>query len=222
MLDAAATETELDAGPRSGSDKERFCAATRTVKPVDDLMRFVVGPDGVVPDLKRNLPGRGLWITATKAVLAEALNRKVFARGFKRDVKVAPDLVEVTERLLVKAALDAFAIAGKAGYVLAGFAKVENALMRDRVLALLHAAEGAPDGVNKLAGILRSRPDADKIVTIMSFGSAQLDLALGRSNVVHAALLAGPASQSFMARYLRLKHFTAGETGDGDRRRAPN
>ena len=37
------------------------------MKPVDELIRFVVGPDGVVPDLKRKLPGRGLWVTAERA-----------------------------------------------------------------------------------------------------------------------------------------------------------
>src|SRR5262245_22238183 len=109
----------LDAGPRSGgSGTERFCAATRTVKPVDDMIRFVLGPDGLVPDLKRKLPGRGIWITATKSALTEAVTRKVFAKGFKRDIKVAPDLPELTERLLVRAALDALAIAGKAGLAL--------------------------------------------------------------------------------------------------------
>jgi hypothetical protein len=30
--------------------------------------------------------------------------------------------------------------------------------------------------------------------------SEQLDLALGRSNVIHAALLAGPASDTFLSR----------------------
>ena len=59
---------ELDAGPRKGGPgTERLCALTRAVKPVDELIRFVVGPDGVVPDLKRKLPGRGLWITARES-----------------------------------------------------------------------------------------------------------------------------------------------------------
>ena len=107
---------ELDAGPRKGGPgTERLCAVTRAVKPVDDLIRFVVGPDGVVPDLKRKLPGRGLWITADKRTLNDAMARNVFARGFKREVRVTPELVDQTERLLVRSALDALAIAGKAG-----------------------------------------------------------------------------------------------------------
>jgi uncharacterized protein len=156
-------ETALDTGPRtSASGVERFCAATRTVKPVDDMIRFVLGPDGVTPDLKRKLPGRGLWITASKSVLAEAVARKVFARGFKREVRIAPDLPELTERLLVRSALDALAIAGKAGYTVAGFAKVEAALTRDKVIALIHGSDARPDGVAKLAGF-RTHRGGDRV-----------------------------------------------------------
>ena len=209
---AHAAETELDAGPRSsGSQTERFCAATRTVKPIDDMIRFVLGPDGVVPDLKSKLPGRGIWITATRAALVDAVARKAFARSFKREVRIAPDLPDLTERLLVRTALDALAIAGKGGFAVAGFAKVEAALTRDRVVALIHATDAKPDGVNKLAGMLRQRPDADHVVIVTAFPSAQLDLALGRSNVVHAALLAGTASSTFLARFHRLERFRAGE-----------
>src|SRR5258705_12552751 len=117
----------LDSGPRKivpGS--ERFCASTGMVRPVDDMIRFVLSPDGsAVPDLKRRLPGRGIWITATRDALKAAIARKAFARGFKRDVRLARDLVETTERLIEQAALDALAIAHKAGKVAIGFAKVD-------------------------------------------------------------------------------------------------
>jgi predicted RNA-binding protein YlxR (DUF448 family) len=209
---ADAHDTALDAGPRSSAPgTERFCAATRAVRPVDDMIRFVIGPDGVVPDLKRKLPGRGIWITATRSALSDAVSRKVFAKSFKRDVRVAPDLPELTERLLVRAALDALAIAGKASTVVAGFAKVEAGLTRDKVLAVLHGADARPDGVKKLSAVLLQRPDADRIETVSAFSSAELDLALGRSNVVHAALLAGPASNTFLARFHRLERFRTGK-----------
>ena len=104
----------------------------------------MVGPAGeAVPDVKRKLPGRGIWVTATRAAIEDATKRNVFARGFKRDVRVAQDLAAQTERLLERAALDALAIAGKAGTVVGGFAKVEAALGRDDILALIHAADAA-------------------------------------------------------------------------------
>jgi predicted RNA-binding protein YlxR (DUF448 family) len=203
---------ELDAGPHKGRPGgERLCAVTREVKPVGDLIRFVVGPEGVVPDLKRKLPGRGLWITADRKTLKDAVSRNVFARGFKRDVRVTAELAEMTERLLLSAALDALSIAGKSGLVLTGFAKVEAAIAHDDIVGLIHASDAASDGVGKLAGALRHRPDADRITTVRTFTTAQLDLALGRSNVVHAALIAGPANDTFLARLARLERFRTGE-----------
>jgi len=212
---------ELDAGPhKGGPGAERLCVVSRTVKPVDQLIRFVVGPDGVVPDLKRKLPGRGLWITADRATLKDAIARNVFARGFKRDIRVTPELLELTERLLVRAALDALAIAGKSSQVATGFAKVEAAIAHDDIVGLVHAADAAADGVAKLAGALRRRPDREKVAIIAAFTTAQLDLALGRSNVVHAALLAGPANDTFLARFARLGRFQRGtdESGRGRNR----
>jgi len=214
---AQVDHAELDTGPRSSaSGMERFCAVTRMVKPVDELIRFVVGPDGnVVPDLKRKLPGRGIWITASRANLAEAVKRHAFARGFRRDVKVAPDLTVQTEALLERAALDALAIAGKAGLAVTGTVRVEHALAAGHVAGLVHASDAAADGVRKLdAALRRSMPaQAEKTPVIRAFTSAQLDLALARTNVVHAALLAGSASSTFLARCVRLEGFRSENPG---------
>jgi predicted RNA-binding protein YlxR (DUF448 family) len=209
---------ELDAGPRkTAPGAERFCAATSTVRPVGEMIRFVVSPDGLaVADLKRRLPGRGIWITATRQALRTAIARKVFGRGFKRDVRLAPDMIEATERLMEQGALAALAIAHKAGKVAIGFAKTEAALGRARIVALVHAADAASDGARKLDASLRRRLDLDaaKIAVIDTFTSAQLDLALGRSNVVHAALLAGRESDTFMARAGLLDRFRTGGLND--------
>jgi hypothetical protein len=204
---------ELDHGPRSRGT-ERFCVASRAVRPVEDMIRFVVAPNGeAVADLKHNLPGRGLWVTATRTALDRAVRANAFARGFRRDVRLAGDLVTRTERLLETAALDALAVARKAGLVAMGFAQVETALKRDAVIALLHAAEAARDGVKKLDSVLkRSRQSKSaRIVRILT--ASQLDLALGRPNVIHAALLAGRASEAFMARLRRLERFRSAELG---------
>jgi predicted RNA-binding protein YlxR (DUF448 family) len=207
---------ELDTGPRSGAaGPSRSCALTGQVKPVGELLRFVVAPDGsVVPDLKRRLPGRGLWITATRQALTDAVKRKVFARGFKRDVRALPDLVDLTERLCERAALDALAMVHKAGRVAAGFAKTDAALTHDRVVALINASDAAADGSRKLLAALRHRHDEADISVVDRFTSAQLDLAFGRSNVIHAALLAGPESETFLARLGRFERFRSGCPGD--------
>ena len=207
--------TALDSGPHKGAAPERFCVVERAVKPVEDLIRFVVGPDGeVVPDVKRNLPGRGLWVTASRQAVETAAKRKLFAKGFRREVRADAALAATTDRLLERAALDSLSIAGKAGEVVTGFAKVEAAVNRGGLLALLHAADGSDDGLRKL-NALRHRnadPESPEIPVIRAFTGAQMDLALGRPNVIHAALLAGPASQGFLTRCSRMMRFRTGET----------
>jgi uncharacterized protein len=210
---AQSNAIELDHGPRSRG-AERFCVVTRVVRPIEDMIRFVIAPNGeAVADLKHNLPGRGVWVTATRSALAQAVKANAFARGFRVDVRLAADLVDCTERLLENAALDALAMARKAGLVAIGFAQVEAALKRDLVIALLHAAEAAQDGVKKLDSTLRQRRQSGSVRIVRILTTAQLDLALGRPNVIHAALLAGRASETFMARLRRLERFRSGELG---------
>ncbi len=211
-----AQDHELDRGAnRIAPGMHRHCALTRTFKPVDDMVRFVVGPGGhAVPDVKRKLPGRGIWITASRAAIEEAIKRNVFTRAFKQDVRVAADLAATTEALLQRHALDALAILGKAGQLVAGFAKVEAALAADDVVALVHAADAGADGRRKLDAALRAKTleNAQEIPVIDIFSGEQLDLALNRPNVVHAALLAGPVSETFLARAKRLERFRTGSS----------
>jgi uncharacterized protein len=212
---ATAQQSELDRGTTSvAPGMERHCALTRQLKPVGELIRFVVGPAGeLVPDIKRKLPGRGIWISGTRAAVEDAIKRNVFARTFKRDVRVAPDLAALVERLLERSALDALAIAGKAGLVVSGFTKVEAALREDKVTALIHADDAAGDGTRKLESKLdaashrKTGENSHGIAIIDLFSGEQLDLALNRPNVVHAALLAGPGSETFLARVARLQRF---------------
>jgi predicted RNA-binding protein YlxR (DUF448 family) len=203
---AIADPADLDNGPRTNrSGTERMCAVTRAVRPTDELIRFVVAPSGeVIADLKRKLPGRGLWVSASSKAVAEAVRRNHFGKGFKRDVRVAPTLPLDTENLLVRGAVEALAMAAKAGQVVPGFAKVEGALQAHQAVALIHAADGAPDGIRKLDAILRQNTgkaeESPEIPVIGVLTSEQLDLALGRSNVIHAALLAGSAGKTFLSR----------------------
>jgi predicted RNA-binding protein YlxR (DUF448 family) len=206
----AVADPDLDNGPRTDrSATARMCAVTRAVRPIDELIRFVVSPEGeVIPDLKRKLPGRGLWVSASAQAVAEAVRRNQFSKGFKRDVRAAPTLAADTEKLLVRGAIEALAMAAKAGQVISGFGKVEDALRQRQaqaqIGALIHASDGAADGIRKLDAVVRQNAgindESNRFPVVTALTSEQLDLALGRSNVVHAALLAGPASKTFLSR----------------------
>src|SRR5262245_61484949 len=140
-----------DAQEQTGNSSLRQCAVTRAELPPDDLIRFVLGPDGsIVPDLARRLPGRGVWVTATRAMVDAAVRRKVFARSLKQPVATPGDLPDLVERLLLKRVAEALSLANKAGLLVAGFAKVEALLDQGQAMVLLHASDGAADGVEKL------------------------------------------------------------------------
>jgi uncharacterized protein len=224
----AVADLDLDNGPRtSKSATMRMCAVTREVRPVDELIRFVVSPAGeVMADVKRKLPGRGLWVSASRKAVAEAARRHHFTKGFKRDVRVPPALPSDTENLLVRSAIEALAMAAKAGQVVSGFAKVEAAMEQRQpqtpLRALIHASDGAADGIRKLDAKLGTpsgrkaevNDDLREFPIITALTSEQLDLALGRSNVIHAALLAGPASKTFLSRCQMLVQYRLADDDD--------
>ncbi|TYC51853.1 RNA-binding protein [Rhodobacterales bacterium] len=197
--------------PKKNEPTERQCAVTREVLPVDQLIRFVLDPeDRVVPDLKRVLPGRGVWVRASKDAVATAEKdrKKVFGRGFKGEAVVEAGLADRVDALLERSALQALSMSRKAGELVTGYAKVEAALRRDSVAGLIHASDASEDGVNKLAAVAAGQEkEANGFQIVRLFDSAQLDLALGRSNVIHAALLAGQASENFLSRVREMERF---------------
>jgi hypothetical protein len=133
---------------------------------------------------------------------------------------VDPELPERVDALLAAAAIASLSLARKAGGIVTGFAKVEAAVAREPVVALIHAAEAGGDGVAKLDAAARRRFGQGGVTTIRIFGAEQLDLAFGRTNVIHAAVLAGPAGENLLARVGALFRYRGGNSsraGDGDR-----
>jgi predicted RNA-binding protein YlxR (DUF448 family) len=206
------TDKGLDSGLADARRSlSRLCLATGEVKPVGEMIRYVVAPGGtIVPDLAHKLPGRGAWITATEAALKTAIDKKAFGRAFrgkgKIDAKADAALPALVEKLLFKAALDSLSIANKAGQVLTGFEKIRERLGGNRIIALLHASDASEDGRAKLNAAARAA-SPDTAEEIRLFSGEQLDLALGRPNVVHAALLDHAACRAFLAHCLQYQRW---------------
>jgi uncharacterized protein len=191
-------------------EPERSCIVTREARSPDALIRFVVGPDGtVVPDLRHKLPGRGAWVTANAETVRQAVKRRLFNRAFKAEVKVPPSLADDIDAALRQDLRQALSLANKAGAVTSGFAKVEAAISEGKIGALVHAAEAAEDGRKKLAGALRKRfgEAISAVPVIDDLTGPELDLALGRPNVIHAAVAASPGGDGFLARWRRLRSY---------------
>jgi predicted RNA-binding protein YlxR (DUF448 family) len=195
-----------DSGP------ERTCAATGWKGPPEAMLRFALSADGVVtPDIRRRLPGRGVWIRLDATTVRQAAARQVFARAFRAKAEAAPGLADDVDRLLEADALQFLSLVNKAGQIVAGAFKVEAAIASGKVVGLIHASDGSVDGALKLDRQLRSlEGEAAAAPRINIFASRQLDLALGRTNVIHAALIAGEASIAFLAKAERLTQFRTG------------
>ncbi len=205
--------------PPRNEPATRTCIVTREALPPERLIRFVAAPDGaVVPDLRHRLPGRGVWVRAAAAHVATAEKKRLFARGLQADVTVEPGLSDRVSGLLREAAVSSLSLARKAGELVTGYTKVEAALRESPVVALIHAAEAGADGVAKLDAVARRRTEGTgaPLPVIRIFESGELDLALGRANVIHAALLAGPAGNNALNRVRALVEYLGGDEGVGD------
>lgn len=193
----------MEAMAREPHISERTCIVTRRPQPPEAMIRFVRGPDGALaPDIRARLPGRGVWVTARADLVAQAARKKLFARSLKTQIETAPELAEEVDRLLEADCLQMLALANKAGVVVAGFGKVADALARGPVGALLEATDGGEDGRRKLAQAARRAGAGAPVIGL--FSSPQLDLALGRTNVIHAALADSGPTAAFAARCRRL------------------
>jgi predicted RNA-binding protein YlxR (DUF448 family) len=196
-----------------GVARLRLCAATREALDPDELIRFVADPAGeIVPDLARRLPGRGVWVKAEKDVLARAVKANVFAKSLKRPVKAAGDLADRVEALIERRAIEALALANKAGLVTTGFQQVDELVESGAAVVLVQGGDAAEGGRERLARKFAAvaRAKGRKAALVTSLSTEQLSLAMGRSNVVHAALIHGGAAQRFMEEAERLSRYRSG------------
>ncbi len=153
------------------------------------MIRFVLDQEGrVTPDLKARLPGRGLWVKATRDALALAIANNAFAKAAKRPAILPADLGERVAALAEKEVADLLGLAKRGGQLVAGFEKVAEALRLGKIRLLIEAKDGADDGRRKLAELARSSLGASAIDICAPFPAAKLAAALGREHVVHVAV----------------------------------
>lgn len=198
------------------AEVDRQCALTREVKPVEDMIRFVVSPDGeLVPDTDAKAEGRGVWITLGAARVAEAVKKKAFEKSLKHKVGLPEDLPGLTDRRLADRFVSSLQMARKAGQLVTGATQVREAIGSGSIVALISATDAAEDGRSKMLSALRGYEkaaseaglEAPDVPHFELLDSAQLGLALGLENVIHAALVNGAAAKSALQRASRLARY---------------
>jgi len=186
--------------PESGPLRRCIVTGERLAK--ETMVRCVVGPDGtIVPDVGAALPGRGLWLTSRRDILATAVRKRAFDRAARRSVTVPADLADRIEMLLVQRCREAVGLARRSGKAVAGFEKVGQAIRKGGVGLLLAASDGAHDGRHKIAGMAPGLPVMDRL------DAAELGAAFGRDHVVHGAIGAGALAARLLLDSARLAGF---------------
>ena len=205
--------------PPQGEDDSgpcRRCILTGTSHPRETLIRLALGPDGqVAADLGEKLPGRGAWISPDRSLLEKAMGPKgklrgALARAFRASaIGVADDLPDRIAQGLERRALDRLGLENRAGHLIWGHERIGEALLKGRVRLLLHALDAAADGTGKLEARRRGASPST-VSMVLPVPRAQLSVALGRENVVHAAIADSASAARVIAALTRWQAFTGG------------
>jgi uncharacterized protein len=213
ILEIAGDGSHLTEGGQAGIESipVRTCIVERARKERPFLLRFVLSPQGgAIPDIKGDLPGRGVWVTANKETVVEAVKRRAFQRAFRKPVQVAEELPLQVEQLFKQSALERLSICNKAGLLVLGFTKVEEALRRGEIACLIHASDAAEGGTAKLDRKFAALySEKDHIAPKNSFTSAEISLATGSANVIHAGVKDGGAARALFEALDRLSGYCA-------------
>ena len=193
----------------------RMCIVTRESGSPDELIRFVAAPDGsIIPDLKRQLPGRGCWVKIDRSLVDKAVAKKTFARALKADVKAADDLGETVDRLLAQQLMQMMNMARKAGQFITGASKVDAAIRAGAAIAVFHSTGAADDGVRKIDQARKAwhlgMETAEEIPSFRLFSESEMEGVMGQNAFIHAAVLAGQAGEGVVKRAKMLEQYRNG------------
>ncbi len=183
-------------------ETNRKCIASGSILPKSALLRFVAGPDNVIiPDFKKRLPGKGVYVSNSKQMLQKAIEKNLFAKALKTKVKPADNLSQMVENILRKSALDAVSLARKAGCFVCGMDKVCEVLKKNKVAFLLEATDAGADGTEKITR------HAGDLKIFRLFTTEELDKALDKINTVHAALLKSDMAEMVSHKFEQMTDF---------------
>jgi len=174
-----------------GTDKsygrlDKFCIVRRAVGERNKMLRFVMSPEGlVVPDILEKMPGRGVWITADADTLRVASNPKIFTYAFRRKVNVPDGMHELIYSKLKECIINLIALARKSSFIVYGFEKVKDAILKNDVACLVFAKDYSMSHSGKLR--------TDGIPVISCLTAESLGSIFGRASVTYTAIRHGSA-----------------------------
>lgn len=189
--------------PSRADAPTRRCLVTGEERPKAELVRFVLGPDGVVvPDIDGRLPGRGLWTLAKRDIVAAAVAKRLFSRAAKGPAAADPALPSRVEALLVQRCIATLGLARRAGQAVGGFEKVRGLVERGACGALIVALDSGADGRRRL-----TRGDSTPTVEVLT--AVEIGGVFGREDQTYAAVERGDLARRLAVDAARASGFRA-------------
>lgn len=175
---------------------------TGEIKDKSQLLRFVLTPEKqVVPDLYKKLPGKGIYVSNSYALLKQAIEKNIFAKVLKKNVKLNKELLQMVENILHKNALNAISLAKKSGIAVISLEKVLAALKENKLAFLLEAEDAGQDGLKKLQNY------TSDLSVYRLFKVEDLDKVLDKINTVYIGFLREEMSMMVKNNFDRLSSF---------------
>ena len=194
----------------AGHIAERTCIGCRKSASQNELVRYVLAPDGtLLVDYRQRLPGRGAYTCPNAGCIAAAVRRGQFARTFRRQLPAvtADDLLAALLSQAREHILGLIAVARKAGQVLSGSSLVLDALTGPEPPALVLVAEDVSEGIgDKVFG----KATACGIPVRRCFDKETFGRLLGKEERSVIAVRQHPLADSLHRELIRFTHI-AGE-----------
>jgi len=180
---------------------ERKCILEGVVKPISQLLRFVELNNELLPDFNKKLPAKGMYVTADRLSLQKALQKKLFHKVSKHNLKIAEDFMDTVENLIKHQAIESLNLARKSGALVTGFEKVKEAVKKGNVEFIIEAKDAALDGKEKVVLL------AKNIEIFNLFSIDELDRALNKVNTVHIAILKSNISDMVYSNLMKYQNY---------------
>ena len=168
---------------KTASPKLFTCLSTGLKLDSSNLLKFVLAPDNSLTlDLMDSLPGESFRISASREVLEASCKKDLFSQSASCQVIIRENFISYVETALVENFNSTLGFCRRAGFLIWGFEKVRNALIRKEVTLRIEALDGSTSEKRKL--------DSITIVPVLqSLYAYELASSFRRERLVHCALL---------------------------------
>lgn len=183
---------------------QRTCVSCRKVHNPEQLVRYVVAPDGrLLVDYRHRLPGRGAYICFDLNCLRAAVERKQFQRSLRCQLQLdgARLQAELGDAVLQKI-VNLVGMARKSGQIISGSNMVISSLRAGEEIAIVLLCE---DVSEPIADKIRHLTERRNVFDCQLFSKETLGQLLGKGERSVAAVTAGSLADALL---IELQRYT--------------